>query len=87
MTANWRNELMSGLSAGFVSRSDRDSEKHDFYCGVDCTQPCEGCVHELSCESSGSHSVCRGCEWQGCCLRNKEAEAMDVRRDSGCLAG
>jgi hypothetical protein len=77
---------MGCFSISFA-RPEPESEKHDFYCGVDCVCSCEGCSHEVCCESSGTHSMCAGCEWRGGCLKNKEAEIEYGRRDCCCLAG
>jgi hypothetical protein len=77
---------MSGFFISFA-RPEPGSEKHDFHCGVDCVNPCEGCSHEVCCGSSGAHSVCAECEWRGDCVKNKETEAAYERRDCCCLAG
>jgi hypothetical protein len=77
---------MGGFYVGF-SVPDLEPEEHDFYCGVDCTCSCEGCSHEICCESSGAHRACVSCEWQGCCLKNKGVEVASERGGSVGLAG
>ena len=86
MTSDWQKQIMRGFYVGFT-RPEEEEEKHDFHCGVDCVNPCEGCAHGACCESFGEHPACAECEWRCDCLNNKEAEMEHERRDRCCVAG
>jgi hypothetical protein len=58
-------------TAAFISRAAfayKPPEGHDFHCGFDCVEKCDGCSRELKCYSWGTSEKCAGCEWQKDCF-------------------